>query len=67
MLVEGSVVVLYLGDDSSGFSPSINSASNDLYGVHLQTKINDKKMIFDFQKQDNRRRNHNKRSRDSSI
>ena len=38
-----------------------------MYGVHLRTKINDKKMIFDFQKQDNRRRNHNKRSRDSSI
>ena len=37
------------------------------YAVHLRTKINDNKMIFEFQKQDDRRRNHNKRSRNSSI
>ena len=37
------------------------------YAVHLRTKINDNKMIFEFQKQDYRRRNHNKRSRNSSI
>ena len=37
------------------------------YAVHLWTKINDNKMIFEFQKQDGRRRNHNKRSQNSSI
>ena len=37
------------------------------YAVHLRTKINDNKMRFEFQKQDDRRRNHNKRSRNSSI
>ena len=37
------------------------------YAVHLRTKINDNKMMFEFQKQDDRRRNHNKQSRNSSI
>ena len=30
------------------------------YAVHLRTKINVNKIIFEFQKQDYRRRNHNK-------
>ena len=36
------------------------------YAVHLRTKIN-VKIIFEFQKQDYRRRNHNKQSRNTSI
>ena len=46
---------------------SIAKELGDRYGVHLRTKINDNKMIFEFQKQGDRRRNHNKRSRNSSI
>ena len=38
-----------------------------IYAVHLRTKINDNKMIFEIKKQDDRRRNHNKRSQNSSI
>ena len=38
-----------------------------IYAVHLRTKINDNEMMFEFQKQDDRRRNHNKQSRNSSI
>ena len=36
----------------STFLSEKKKASTDRYAVHLQTKINDNKMIFEFQKQD---------------